>query len=329
MKPASTVSGMLLDEKGKPVEGFPLILSGASPHSYLKKDVTDADGGFSFGGLAENNYTLIPESTDEERAWTMDADFSIFVKEGEHIEGLIRTLVPTRRITGIVVDEKTGEPVAGCNIHAVLAPGNTWLELARDLSNDDGTFSMTVPPVDIRIEVIPATGYSKVRMSITVKKVSNDEVTGNEEYRITVNRGKTLNGTVLSPEGKPVRYAAVTNTGSPYMYNKNAWTGKVITDENGEFTLVGVENRHPIKLDLEAFDMSKKLKGGISVQPDSVETLTIQLSHSSIMSMSGRVIDENGNLLADAVVQETHEYNQHGTYYTTRKHPVSSMNRQC
>ena len=193
MRPASTLSGILLDGSGKPVGGFSLTLR--SMDSFAPQNTTtDVDGRFSFGGLQADNCYLLPGVNETPREWDLRPDFTLEVNKDEHVTDVVRRLEPTRVITGTVIDEESGEPVPDCIIRVNASRPYFFSEIKRIISGVDGTFSTKVPSCEISLTVSPPFGYSDVHSQKKITKINEDKQTGSEEYLITLQRGSIIKG---------------------------------------------------------------------------------------------------------------------------------------
>jgi hypothetical protein len=60
---SASITGTVTDPRGAPVAGAAVMFTGASPSHRDVAAVTDAQGGFRFGGLPPGRYTVLVNAT--------------------------------------------------------------------------------------------------------------------------------------------------------------------------------------------------------------------------------------------------------------------------
>jgi hypothetical protein len=127
LRPAASLSGMVVDRKGQPVPRFSLnVLPAANntPEDRMVRDragltqrpVNDPGGAFEWGGLTPGSYEVQARTADGAGGKQI-----VTVGEGERKQG-VRVVVETGAvITGTAVSLETGAPLSGLRMYARLA----------------------------------------------------------------------------------------------------------------------------------------------------------------------------------------------------------------
>ncbi len=318
--PARTVVGAVHDkETGKPMAG--VRVSGHAMDRMGETNVetyTDKKGRYQLQGLAKaNKYQLY--------AWP--GDFSVYIpgaKEVSAREGLKTLeadfeLMRGVEVRGRVTDKVTGKPVAAGvsyrpgrgNTH----PGAAFFRMVGKACDGPqiGTFREMVPPGPgvFLVTVRPVNDeyrYTQVRLDPADKaKAGLDEflLHGVNAYRvidvpadaksmtcdIQVDPGRSLTGTVLGPDGKPL-------TGAMVKGLTAVWP-KPTTLKAATFTVLALEPREPRQLMF--VHLKRKLAGKLTVRGDEKGVVTVQLEPWA--TLTGRILDEDGQPLAGVRIQ--------------------------
>ena len=135
------------------------------------------------------------------------------------------TLVRGVPLTVWVLDDATGRPIAGADVAVYTSRGHvlyTSRAMTEGVTGADGTAEIRVPGGDLRV-VAGATGYAQ--------REGDGVNVGPEGARVTVRleRGGTLEGLVVDPEGRPVAGARVGLLRAPAVHLRS------VTDAQGRF----------------------------------------------------------------------------------------------
>ena len=124
LRPAASVSGLVLDPSGAPVSGAEVTLDldlaarmQASVRGEASKASSDADGRFHLEGLDPGSVVLVASHPQT----AASPPVSVEVFEGEETEGVVLTLRVGGTLTGVVLG-KDGEPAEGRMITVQIVP---------------------------------------------------------------------------------------------------------------------------------------------------------------------------------------------------------------
>ena len=130
---------------------------------------------------------------------------------------------PVGTLSGVVLDQVTGLPVAGAQVRSVGA--DTFPRIAR--TSPTGAFSQTLPVGTLQVEVT-AFGYA----GATAQPVVRANETTPANFSLTATPRHTVNGTVRDGSGAPVPAASVSLGGVPVQ--------PVATDGAGVFRFTAI-----------------------------------------------------------------------------------------
>ena len=190
-----SVSGVVRDSKGTPLEGAQVYLSKGG---FFTNTTTRADGTFSFEDVPVGNY-----------AGHIQRDgFSLLYLKDISIpsSGHEFVLDYVGRIRGRVVDATTGKPLTHFSIaydeqrYGDIVPGNLEFVPQYDMR---GVFFMPASGRNVTRLVAVAPGYAWKAESVQVAPDSDADV------EIRLDRGATLRGSVVDARGTPLPQAQV------------------------------------------------------------------------------------------------------------------------
>jgi len=141
-------------------------------------------------------------------------------------------------VAGMVVDRRSGAPIAGALVSASLADDPSGSLLTSDVSAENGAYSISgLPPVPIDLTVRPPAGrpYLPIAGGATgdALRIDGTGVTVDKTLRLQL--GAEIRGRVLDDAGEPVARASVRLVGCSPDCQPEA-----ISDANGNYQLVGV-----------------------------------------------------------------------------------------
>jgi len=303
-------------ETGKPMSGVRISgnsrVSGiavSGPGDTHVETYTDKQGRYQLQGL--------PKATKYELfAWP--GDFSVYIPAGKEVsggEGLATVEADFEMMRGVevrgrVTDKVTGKPVAAGVRYVPLDgnrhPGAAFFRMvAKNCEGPRiGTLREMVPPgpgvflVNVRA-ADDQNPYTQVRLDPADQAKTGLNALmlhGVNAYRvidvpadaksltcdIQVDPGRTLTGTVLGPDDKPLTGAMVRGL--------TALWPKATTLQTAKFTVVALDPREP--RDLMFIHLKQKLVGKLMVRGDENGEVTVQLEPWA--TISGRILDEDG-----------------------------------
>jgi len=127
-------------------------------------------------------------------------------------------------VSGRVIADDTGEPVANARVAAPLAAVGSPVVL----TDDDGRFTLTIPAGATRIAA-SKTGYGRSETPVTA---------GRQTIDIHLQRAAAVTGRVVDEVGEPILGARVSARGAPPGPDQAA--AGTLTDDRGEYRLAGL-----------------------------------------------------------------------------------------
>jgi len=240
------------------------------------------------------DYLVTQVFKDEYTPHENDIQVIIAKDKVEHIE-IYLDIAP--KITGLVYD-KMGKGLEGASVRFVP-------EGPPEMFTDpNGKFELRLAPRPIDLYFVARDSKNNLAGSIQFRS----GIGGNEEYysrdmnvEVEVNQGFTLKGKIVDPNGKVIPgvwVEAEIQTG-----RGDAPIAKVQVDENGQYTInaLPIGHRYYIKATREGYGMVLNSLGEISIYQESINVDTLTL-HEANQTIAGRVVDVNGNSIANAQV---------------------------
>lgn len=298
-------------------------IQAASIYGNVPSAISGADGTFAIEGVG-NGKTIVAATKD---GWMDDLPFAKKVKFLERKStddkappaGYLEIgaqdpptvtieLSPLPIFSGRVTDAD-GRAVVGARVLAKSADGDDRkreqiMNLdqsvgdAAKVTDQDGNFAVSsmIAPEASAVVTVEAPGFLKT----TTEPI---EPNARQNIAIVLRRGAVIEGNVLS-EGRPVVGAAVEwrNTNDPTDWeNLDRFDGR--TDANGKFRLTLVE---PGMVDVRATadGLATAMERGLEVKEEIAATVTLDMKPS--IPISGRVVDHEGNGVANARVFADH-----------------------
>jgi hypothetical protein len=332
--PSKPIVGVVHDKgTGKPLAN--VLISGMNVDHHwadYATTETDAEGQFKLVGVAKGHDYSISAYAKGGKTYLPG------LKKVADTEGLKPLTVDFDLVRGVLVkgritDKTTGKPVDSALWYNPLAdnkffrdlPGNEWYRSVSQghRTEKDGSFSLLALPgtgvILVRAEgeagglyteafIAPEDKTKAYRQeeeglggSFLTAGGSIEFLHGNHAYKlldpaqdaetfecnIELDRGLTQTGTIVDPQGKAVAGASIAGL--------RAWGG-VDALKAGEFTARGLNPARPRSI--AVLHKERKLVGHMTLRGDEKEPVVVKLSPWG--SVSGRVLDEEGNPLTDA-----------------------------
>jgi protocatechuate 3,4-dioxygenase beta subunit len=285
---ARYVEGTVQDTSRRPVAGASVALRPENEYVRAWKTVTDAQGHYRLGPVVPGSYVLdlsAPRYVDLE-----NSPLELTADTGR-VDLSLRPALP---VAGVLVDEE-GRPVPEIRLvlsHPAELPGEFDLPPDMAWSDEEGRFSMDAPLVGEWIISISDEKY--LSQSVRVQAPA-------ENLRVVLSGGATVESTLTDESGAPVEGARVIlwSTRAQGMSERNE-----MTDERGIATLRGIK---PGSYVLEATLDHKGVerRASKSLEARGSEQLQVALSFEEGWTLSGTVVDSEGQPLAGISVRAT------------------------
>jgi RNA polymerase sigma factor (sigma-70 family) len=300
---------------------------------------------FGAGGQGEGHDTVTDDKGDASLTGPDDPSKSscpnVFVTAEGHVPAVVcfRTtppddytikLEPAATATGVVVDEQ-GLPVSGAKMviqnppYGQLPMESIDFQTCPITNQQDGTWSCSYIPKntnEIRL-VLNKPGYAASDITIPVDKMGLNNLT------LVIDRGFTIAGKITDKQGDPVINAEVKVLDGDRSKRKSTRS-----DENGAFVLAGVcgdstsnlfrvtslvQTNERGSVVLHGQSIQGPLKADLAVQAEGFAPQTNTVALSAVTNAAdftlapgsifrGRVVDEAGNPISNAVVQTDYDF---------------------
>ena len=294
---AGSISGkVIFGATGKPAAG---VSVGAQTEQAGSGATTAADGSYRITRLGQGKYNIaLVLSPDQEKNWTAVAIEGLSLAEGENKQGIDLSMVAGGLISGKVLAKEDGHPIAGVQI-GVFGPASPMSGLSpkRATSGADGSFSLRVPEGEQDIYVLDSKFLQEeVRQTVTV----TDGQTTKVDFRIAAPASTLVTGKVVGPDGAPVPHAQIavesrSQAPSPIHIG-------VESNEAGLFQVQEGVNAEGARLRARSGDLATR--AAVNVMPNSKDVV-IHLEKNVLSSITGRVVDGNGNPQSDIQISLT------------------------
>ncbi|MFC1542028.1 carboxypeptidase regulatory-like domain-containing protein, partial [Candidatus Latescibacterota bacterium] len=299
LEPEGRIEGRVIYEDSvKPASGIRVYARNMDinlPNSDIV--TTDRNGYFSMTNLQPGLY-LAYLQLDDVTNWTAKYIDNIMVVSGKTTKNIEFHLIKGGIITGRVTDEDTGEPIPG-QIVSSFGPDTMLLNIhfISDVTDENGEYKIRFFPGETEISMYSPKGYNYEFKKTTVEVIDGKTASGVD---FSFNKGLSISGKVLAPDGQPLGGVIIRNTdGSTIVYNFNltnqGWSGIIRSNDDGTFTIKGVKEGSVVSL--EAIDLKKQLRGYYIQDVNQGNEIEIHLEPYETASVEGRVLDNTGNPL--------------------------------
>jgi protocatechuate 3,4-dioxygenase beta subunit len=232
-----TVSGIIRDENGKPLQGVKLKVL---PFSGIENIETNSEGKFNFSWNPGGLQSLMSGRPMEAILLCMyeQGNLAIAVPLDEGSQKLDIKLKPGITIKGKVTDSN-GVGITKANINFMLRQdmwASTILPNNSIKPDTDGSFKIEAMPTECRYELtISANGYGSEKIDINTDNAVKNILEIKPVKLLQANL--TVSGIVVDEQNNPLANVQV----SCYSYNNNQPDGlRTKTDSQGRFTFTGV-----------------------------------------------------------------------------------------
>jgi hypothetical protein len=265
--------------------------------------LTAADGSYAIKRLSPGQYNISLDLGDElQKSWTANAVQKLAVAPGEDKTKIDLALIPGVVLSGKVLAADDARPVPGVllGIYGPARPRSDGFE--NGVTTDaNGAFTIHVPPGEQTVDILsetPADGFARPTDDERKVAIPPGGV-ASVEFRLPRAIMSPIKGTVLDPDGKPVANASV------FAYSEQSTflsTGNAIpTNADGAFQTPPV--MRSVKVEVRAKFRDLATPRSVVVNRDLSGQVVIHLQRNSLASITGRVIDSQGQPLKDAQIE--------------------------
>jgi hypothetical protein len=292
----------------KPVAHAPWVF-----HYYPPDHAADAESRFVLNELTPGKHwvTVYPPDGSEYLGASAEVEIPADRREVEHTFELRRG-VP---VSGRVMDEKTGQGVAGVTLvylQEMAGRRGPWSDVREVKTDKQGRFRLAVPQGRGELFLTEApTGYtgidvatggsiteasSKFRRAVDIS--AGKAVAG---MQLTVGRGLVICGRVIGPDDKPAKTVTIQTR---RFSGQNSYRDlPETTAAEGKFELGGLgTNDH---LEMIFRDRPRQLAARLSISPAEAKDnrLNVEVKLHPLVKASGRVVDGDGKPVSGAVAR--------------------------
>lgn len=304
------VSGQVTTDAGAPVADVLVRASSASDSMFGREAHTDANGGFSFEGLAPGHYTFTGMKTGYANGITRDVD----VAAGVPIRVTLKSgAIITGHVSGLTADEMQNATVQafGSGTGGASAPvdagGNYRIEGAPT-----GTVRVTA-----RVGGPMFTGSSKSSEPKTVVVDAGGSVTADIEFKSnTVIRGRVTRAGTAMPSASVMffpRNGRATTSGSATADGSGVYEVSGLTDGTYTVQVVDFDRVTPyattyevkgsgtLDIDIRVTTVRGRVVDATTDQPLYEARVEIRGKDNSMMNARAATTDKDGNFLLESV----------------------------
>ncbi len=208
LKFAGAISGTVVDQDGKPVEGA--YVRFIQPSGDIGEGTTDAAGAFTCGSMTGNaDYTpsvLPSRAIDHPLPWIGGPPKPVHVADGDaHVEGIkLQVRRDNLALSGHVVDQ-AGAPIADARVRTqpVATSGDTlfssWVQYPSAVTDADGAFTLT----GLAAGAYAISAHASDGSEAMVPSVA----AGSKDVTVKVLRAGGIDGTLVGFSAQPAVYA--------------------------------------------------------------------------------------------------------------------------
>ena len=281
---------------GAPVKGATVALEGIYPTSGWGRTRVDTKGNYLLANLAPGFYNLYLYEGPE--GWTAVAKEHIKVVKGQIVSNMDLTLVRGGFITGRVIDQGTGKPIANHHIsfHDASRP-ETQAAVHGTETDETGAYRFRAAPGQALVYTSAPKWYQDVgQVRKDVDVIEGESVVVDFQF----SKGVELVGRVMTEADVPVPGAWITDN----SHGAFGYMEYVRSDELGEFTVRGLRVGQKLRLKAEQTDLELRGTAEVEVQPGA--SVEIRMTPYEQVKVAGRVVTANGKPIPSVNIDLEH-----------------------
>lgn len=293
-RPGAVIEGRVLTPDGKPASKLTVFT--ASDISGTGLAGTGDDGSYRLEGLSSGIYGITIEGSIEYVA-SMLTD--IKAEEGKTVKAPDIILSKGVIIEGTITEEGTGRPRPGIRLHVSESGTNRTARAIYAESDENGRYTVRVPAGEFEIQLYNKGGHGRPEPYIKLDTRSGKKQT----LDIRVAKEVVVTGKIVDEDGSPLpgRIARMIVTVDEFGSGTGA---DIRSDENGNFTVRDMVsgNARLTLLYCGAGDEWEIVEPSTFELPLS-KPLVIKMHKAEHLSISGKVVTNEGNPVSGAVVR--------------------------
>lgn len=287
-----TVQGTVVDGAGTPLAGIIVRCSSETDTGFRTAQLSQPNGGFSFVSVPVGAVRLQAEDPATNR--TAYATVSLTAAGGVERRQLVLLQLPRTSLRGVVRHGRDGSRYAGVHVAGYGALGEYFGVRQTDAS---GAFLFeSAPAGNARLELFDTSVSRSAVLVQTVTLVADRPA----EVELTVVESEPQYGSVAGVVRK-LRAGTSSAASGAVVYVRS--TGlRTTTGNDGAYRLDGVPVGSQV---IEALDPAngRAVSGGTVVQQGQVATRDLEFADSTLGSIVGQVVDQQGRPKSGALVQ--------------------------
>ncbi|MFZ2491382.1 MAG: carboxypeptidase-like regulatory domain-containing protein, partial [Thermoanaerobaculia bacterium] len=260
---------------------------------------TGADGSFVLRDVAPPDLSATTGTPVQLQLTKMDE----FIRETRNVtapaSNAVIELSAGGRVSGRVIDKATRAPITTFQAGLAMSRSGGGMSIIappqqRNISSDDGSFTLGNVPAGVVSIVVNAPGYVSGRSG----SVTLEEGKSIENVEVELDRGVRLTGRVTAPDGSGVANAYVREMGQRSVTPTAVMTPSATTDGNGEYAIEAIE---PGEKMLEFAHREYATVQKAVKLSDRETRLDVQFEGGA--AAAGVVVNDSGSPVAGAVVR--------------------------
>lgn len=279
-------------DTGKPARGIKLGAQGIHPTEGWAEAHTDEDGNYVLGNLSSGTYNV--GLGDALPNWTAIAKEFVKVKAGQTVQNIDLKLVEGALVKGRVYNEGTGKPIREhwVAMHDAARP-ESQAAVFSTRTDKNGEYSLRAAPGKAMVYTSAPEGYDDVGQTKKYIDVPAGKEISDINFSFKKSEELIIRGTVYSIDGEPIPGATIAS--------RSGFDTYATSDQNGEFTITRLRRSQKISLKAGRADMKLRGFADLEAQPDT--ELEILVEKYETVSASGRVVNQQGQVVSSANIE--------------------------
>ncbi|MEX2120927.1 MAG: M56 family metallopeptidase [Pirellulales bacterium] len=268
--------------------------TGDAPRRYGVLELTSDEGGrFDVPALAQGELRIIPQEPDD-LPYRLVAPEGVVVKPGDTTQ-LALELKPAVKLTGIVRDKTTGQPIAGAIVARSAFP------FSETKSDRQGRFRLYLLPGELWLRITAPPSYLPLVLDTGSLGIQVPAVDEHELPPIELEKGLKFTGRLTSQDDRSFRDVRLTATWQ--NPGSNGTQVATYSDSQGRFVFPAI---HPGReIVLRAYMNGAPICDPVRLAADVKQPYSLRVHLPELAPLAGRVIDRQGQPVPGVVVRIT------------------------